>query len=86
MPFLISAFDPVLSGRETAAMLASYPLFLVLYLSGYFVRGWRILWIVAGLDLLAAMFGARNPTASVLLIYGAAALGHALPTRQAIGR
>ena len=84
VPFLISAFNPVLSSRETAAMLASYPLFLALYLGGYFVRGWRILWIVAALDLLAAMFGARNPTASVFLIYGSAALGHALPVRRAI--
>jgi hypothetical protein len=33
-----------------------------LIVAGRLVRGWRILWIVAGLDLIAIVFSARNQT------------------------
>jgi two-component system sensor histidine kinase DesK len=84
VPFLIATFNPALSRLETVAMLASYPLFVLLYLSGYLIRGWRILWIVGALDALALTFGARNPPAASFFIYGAALLGPALPVRAAI--
>ena len=84
IPFLISAFNPALSRVETWTMVASYPVFVLLYLLGHFVRGPRILWIVGALDLLAIVFGARNPPAASFFIYGSALLGQALPVRQAI--
>jgi two-component system, NarL family, sensor histidine kinase DesK len=83
VPYLVSAFNSRLAGTETAAMLAGYAVFLVLYLTGQVVRGPRILWIVAGLDLLASGFIPRNPGAGTFFIYGAAAFGGALPVRQA---
>jgi len=84
LPFLFAAFRPALSTLETWAMIGAYPVFLALYLGGHFVRGPRILWIVAGLDALAVVFGARNPPAACFFIYGSALLGAALPVRQAV--
>jgi two-component system sensor histidine kinase DesK len=84
VPFLVAAFNPALSAVETAVMLASYPVFVALYLAGHWVRGPRILWIVAAIDLFAIVFGARNPAAASFFIYGTALLGPALPVKQAI--
>ena len=70
LPYLFSSFDPRLTALETAAMLAGYVVFLGLYLAGQLVRGWRILWIVGGLDLLAIVFTRRNPGAATFFIYG----------------
>jgi two-component system sensor histidine kinase DesK len=84
VPYVIASFNPALSRGEMWAMLAAYPLFVLVYLSGYLVRGWRILWLVAALDLLALVFGARNAPASSFFIYGSALLGPALPLRAAI--
>ena len=83
LPYLFSAFDRRLSAVETGGMLAGYVVFLALYLAGQLVRGWRILWIVAGLDLLAIVFTRHNPGAATFFIYGAAALGGPLPPRRA---
>lgn len=83
LPYLFSAFDPRLTAIERAAMLAGYVVFLALYLAGQLVRGWRILWIVAGLDLLAIVFSPHNPGAATFFIYGAALLGGSLPPRHA---
>jgi two-component system sensor histidine kinase DesK len=84
VPFLIAAFNPALSRLETWAMVASYPVFVILYLSGHCVRGARILWIVGAIDLFAIVFGARNPPAASFFIYGSALLGPALPVRAAL--
>ena len=85
LPFLFSAFNPRLPAIETAAMLAGYVVFLALYLAGQRVRGWRILWIVAGLDLLAIVFTRHNPGAATFFIYGSALIGGSLaPKRAAI--
>lgn len=84
VPFLIAAFHPALSAMETIAMVASYPLFVMLYFAGHWVRGPRILWIVGGIDLFAIVFGARNPAASAFFIYASALLGRALSVRAAI--
>jgi two-component system, NarL family, sensor histidine kinase DesK len=84
VPFLVGAFHHDLSLLETLTMLASYPVFVILYLTGYRVRGPRILWIVGAFDLFAIVFGARNPAAATFLIYGSAQLGPALPVRPAV--
>ena len=84
VPFLVAAFNPALSRAETWTMVASYPIFVALYLTGYQVRGPRILWIVGAIDLFAIVFGARNPAAAAFFIYGSAQLGPALPVRPAV--
>ena len=84
VPYLFASFNPALSRGELWAMLAAYPIFLVLYLTGYTVRGWRILWFVGALDMLAIVFGERNTPAASFFIYGSALLGPALPLRVAI--
>ena len=83
LPYLFSAFDRRLTVLETAAMLAGYVVFLGLYLAGQVLRGWRILWIVAGLDLLAIVFTRHNPGAATFFIYGSSVLGGSLPPKRA---
>jgi two-component system sensor histidine kinase DesK len=84
IPFVAAAFSPALTRGEMVAMLAAYPGFVVLYLTGYTVRGAQILWFVGALDALALAFGPRNPPASCFFIYGSALIGNGLPFRQAI--
>ncbi len=84
IPFLIAAFNSELSAVETGVMLASYPVFVALYVAGHWVRGPRILWIVGAIDLFAIVFSARNPPAASFFIYGSALLGRALTVKQAI--
>ena len=83
IPYLFSSFDSRLTAVETTVMLLAYVVFLAVYLASYVVRGLRILWIIAALDLIAVAFTPRNPAAATFFIYGAAAVGHALPVRQA---
>jgi two-component system sensor histidine kinase DesK len=85
IPYLVSSFHPRLTVLETTVMLLGYIAFLVLYFASYLVRGMRVLWIVAALDLIAVAFSPRNPAAVTFFIYGAAAVGNALPARQAAG-
>ena len=83
LPFLLASFDSSFSGGETAAMLAGYVVFLVIYLAGQVIRGPRILWLMAVMDVLVIAFGQMNPGAGSFLIYGAAMAAHAFPTRGA---
>ena len=57
-------------------MLAGYVVFLVVYFAGYTVRGPRILWLMAVMNLLAVGFSSRNPGAATFLIYAAAMVGN----------
>lgn len=84
LPFLVSAFDSRLTRVETASMVGGFAAFLVVYLAGQRIRGWRILWCVAVFDALAFAFSSRNPGAGSFFIYGAALVGPALPVRAAI--
>ncbi|MEO8678383.1 MAG: sensor histidine kinase [Vicinamibacterales bacterium] len=83
LPYLFVSFDSRLSRAETAAMLVGYVAFLGIYLSGQVIRGPRLLWNVAALDLLAILFSRHNPSAPTFFIYGAALLANAFPPRQA---
>ncbi len=83
IPFLAGALRPDLSGRETAAQLAAFAIFLATYFAGHTVRGGRIFALVVVMDLLAAAFSTRNPGAVSFWIYGAALLGNLRPARQA---
>lgn len=84
VPFLLAAFDSSFTGGETAVMLGGYVVFLVTYLAGQIVRGPRILWLMAVMNLLVIAFGRMNPGTGSFLIYGAAMAAHAFPTRGAV--
>jgi two-component system sensor histidine kinase DesK len=84
LPYLFtSAFAPI-DPLEKAGLLALYPIFLVLYLGGILVRGPRILFIVAGLDLVAVLGSLQNPSAAAFFIYGSALIAHGFTQRQAM--
>ena len=64
-------------------LLFEYFVFLVLYFAGYFIRGPRILWIIAALDVLAIAGSYWNPAAATFFVYGAAFVGNGFATRTA---
>jgi two-component system sensor histidine kinase DesK len=80
LPFLIASFAPSFTAGETAAMLGGYAVFLVAYLTSQIIRGPRVLWLMAVMDVLALGFGRMNPGAGSFLIYGAAMAARAFPT------
>lgn len=84
LPFLLASFDSSFSGVETAAMLAGYAVFLVAYLAAQVMRGPRILWLMAVMNVLVILFGNMNPGTGSFLIYGAAMAARAFPTRSAV--
>ena len=84
VPFLVASFASSFTAGETAAMLAGYGVFLVTYLAGQVMRGPRILWLMAVMDLLMIGFGRMNPGTGSFLIYGAAMAAHAFPMRGAM--
>lgn len=83
IPYLVSSFNPALSGAETAGMLAGYLVFLVVYFTGYLIRGPHILWLMAVMNLLAIVFSPRNPASATFLIYAAAMVANGFPARRA---
>lgn len=83
LPYLYSSFDRRLSAAQTTAMLVAYLVFLALYVFGQKTRGPRVLWAIAGLDLIAIAFSPRNPGAGSFFIYGAALMANTFPPRQA---
>lgn len=84
LPFLAFAFDRRLAWWQSALMLATYPVFLAIYLGGQRVRGRRALWLAAGLDAIAVAFSASNPGSGSFFIYAAASLGQVRPVRTAV--
>ena len=84
LPYLFtSALAPIPAGRKVW-LLALYAAFLVLYIGGHLVRSPRILWIVAGLDLIAVLGSVYNPSAAAFFIYGSALIAYGFPQRQAM--
>jgi two-component system sensor histidine kinase DesK len=83
LPFILAALMPSLPALKRDVMLIEYLVFLVLYFAGYFIRGPQILWIIAGLDLLAIAGSVWNPAAGAFFIYGSAFVGNGFPLRTA---
>ena len=83
LPFLISTIVVSFELRYKLLMLASYAVFLVLYFLGYMLRDARVLWVVAGMDLLG-LLSVYNPGAASFVIYGSAAIASGFSTRAAI--
>ena len=70
--------------RHKLLMLGSYAVFLVLYFLGYMIRDPRVIWVVAGLDLLGVFGSFYNPGAVSFFIYGSAAIASGFSTPAAI--
>ncbi len=84
LPYLFTSALASIDPLTKAWLLALYLVFLVLYLGGHLVRSPRILWIVAGLDLIAVLGSIKNPSASAFFIYGSALIAYGFPQRQAM--
>jgi two-component system sensor histidine kinase DesK len=84
LPYLFTSALAPIDPLTKTALLALYPIFLVLYLLGHLVRGPRILWIIAGLDLVAILGSLRNPSAAAFFIYASAMIAFGFPQRQAM--
>jgi len=83
LPFLISSlvYPPRMWMR--AVFLLGYVAFLALYFAGYFIRGPKILWIVAGIDLIGVAASAWNPGAMSFFIFAASFIARGFSTRTA---
>lgn len=83
LPFLFTSLLVAMPLWKRQVLLSEYLVFLMLYFGGYLVRGPRILWFIAGLDLLAIAGSVWNPTAATFFVYGAALVGNGFRTRTA---
>lgn len=75
-------FDPILgkaSAGEWAATIAAVLVFLPLYFLGHWIRGPRLLWIVAAMLLLGVLLVPFNSGASCFFIYAAGMIGFSGP-------
>jgi two-component system, NarL family, sensor histidine kinase DesK len=55
VPFLVALFRSTLEPWLLAAYLAAYAAFLVLYFAGYWVRGTRLVLVIAGMSLIGVI-------------------------------
>ena len=84
LPYLVTSALAPIEPLAKAGLLSLYAAFLALYLGGQFVRSPRILWCVAGLDVIAVLGSLRNPSAAAFFIYGSALIAYGFPQRQAM--
>lgn len=83
IPFLASPAMGRGSAREWALTMAGAAVFLVLYFSGYWLKGRRVLWSAAGILLLALLYAPYNLASGTLFIYSAAFIAQSGPPRFA---
>ena len=81
--FFTSLFATSIPAWKKDVLLIEYAVFLALYFAGTFIRGPRILWIIAGLDVVATAGSAWNPGAASFFIFAAAFVANGFPTRTA---
>jgi two-component system sensor histidine kinase DesK len=84
LPFLFTAILAPLPTAVKVLHLFLFAAFLVLYFLGYMVRDPRVLWIVAGIDLIGIVGSLRDPSAASFFIFAAAAIANGFPTRPAV--
>ena len=86
--FLIEPFARAAEGRATqlywAATAAGIVVFLVVYFRGYWVRGVKLVPVIAVQTALGIVFAPVNPGASVFFIYAGAFAGQLDRTRSAV--
>jgi two-component system sensor histidine kinase DesK len=83
LPFLVASliYPPQLWMK--ALFLLEYVVFLGLYFAGHFIRGPQILWIVAGIDVIAVAGSVWNPGAMSFFIFAASFVANGFSTRTA---
>lgn len=54
IPFLVALYRTPQGPLELAGYLGAYVVFLVLYFTGYWVQGWRLVLVIAGMSLIGA--------------------------------
>ncbi|HVT18702.1 MAG TPA: sensor histidine kinase [Thermoanaerobaculia bacterium] len=84
VPFVAAPFAGPAPVALRIAAVAGTVLFLFLYFRAYWLPGAKVLWIVAALVALGAVFAPFNSWASVLFVYAASFLGRAGPPRLAV--
>jgi two-component system sensor histidine kinase DesK len=84
VPFLVTTLAAQAPAYYKWMAILLFVAFLVLYFAGYFIRGPRILWIIAGLDAIAIAGSSFNPSAASFFIYGSAFVGNGFSQRTAI--
>jgi two-component system sensor histidine kinase DesK len=83
LPFLVTSLVFPPQWWMKAIFLLEYAAFLGLYFAGYFIRGPRILWIVAGIDLIGMAGSVWNPGAMSFFIFAASFIANGFSTRTA---
>jgi two-component system sensor histidine kinase DesK len=81
--FALTPFFLDVPAWEKAASWAATGVAVPLYFSGYWLRGRRVLWTVAGFLLLATLTSPINPASSVFFVYAASYLGKSFEPRLA---
>ena len=83
LPFLATTLVAGVPAYYKGLALLLFVAFLPLYFAGYFIRGPRILWIIAGLDAIAIAGSSFNPSAASFFIYGSAFVANGFSQRTA---
>jgi two-component system sensor histidine kinase DesK len=83
LPFLFTSMFAPFEPAQRALLLLCFVAFLVLYYAGYLIRDARVLWVVAGLDVIAVYGSIHNPSAASFFIYGAAVIANGFAPKAA---
>jgi two-component system sensor histidine kinase DesK len=83
VPFLFTALFGPFTASARLIQVVAYAAFLVLYFAANFIRGPRILWIIAALDVLAFAGSIWNPGAMSFFIFAASFVANGFSTRTA---
>jgi two-component system sensor histidine kinase DesK len=84
VPFIVTTLTAQAAAFYKVVAVLLFLAFLVLYFAGYFIRGPRILWIIAALDAIAIAGSSFNPSAASFFIYGSAFVGNGFSRRTAM--
>jgi two-component system sensor histidine kinase DesK len=84
VPFIVTTLAAQAPVYYKVLAVLLFVAFLALYFAGYFIRGPRILWIIAGLDAIAIAGSSFNPSAASFFIYGSAFVGNGFSQRTAM--
>ena len=84
LPYLFTSALANIPSNTKAALLFGYLAFLVVYFAGNMLRGPRVYWMIAALDVIAIAASSVNPAAASFFIYAAAMTSRVGPVRPAV--